>query len=179
MDKGVYNKFLRMTLKELKNEYYQCDKSDMIKKNILKKIITNKQEIEKNEISKEKKIKSDIDEKVDNLIKLKEINEQKKHLAKIKEFENLMKQRGEMEKCWESNKTTSKIDPRYKTEVETDFTNNKLMERLNCELDFRINDKQKSRDFIKPYDTSNNGNLIELDDTDVPVNNFSSKRLLR
>ncbi len=176
MDKGIYNKFLRMTLKELKNEYYQCDKSDMIRRNILKKIILNKQEIGTN---KEKKIKNDIDEKVENLIKLKEISDQKKHLAKMKEFEILMKQRGEMEKCWEFNKATSKIDPRYKNEVETDFTNNKLMERLNCELDFRINDNQKLRDFIKPYDTSNNGNLIELDNIDVPVNNFSSKRMLR
>jgi len=175
MDKGIYNKFLNMSSTELKKEYQKCDDSEIIKKKMLKKIIMDKKEITMKQYD-EQQLQKNVDKQIDNLIRMKEMNEQKKQLSKMKEFEKIMKQRGNMEQYWESHKTVSKIDPLYKNEVENDFTNNKLMERLNCELDFRINDGQKTRDFIKPYDMTNEGNLLK--DEDVPINNFSSKRLL-
>lgn len=95
-----------MSIEQLKKEYYNCDKDDIIKKNAIKKLIKYK--------NKEDKINA----KMDNLIKL----TQKK-----------------------SNRYEKNI-----SEIGVDFSNNKLMERLNSELDFRINDT-KSKDIIKPY----------------------------
>ena len=176
MEKGLYNKISNMTLLELKEEYYKCDDDDTVKKQILKKLIRNKKiEDEKKKLHNEK-IQADVDKNLTRIIKLKEIRERER---KIEEYENFMKKRGNMEKYWESHKGERQFDPRFKTELEQDHTNNKLMERLNCELDFRINEKSKSRDIIKPYSSANDGNYVEFEKTTISPTNFSSKRLLR
>ena len=90
------------------------------------------------------------------------------------EMEKILERRGKMEKHWESNREG--LDNKFKQELEQDFTNNKLMERLNCELDFRINEK-KSKDTIKPYSEMVGGNYTEFKKNSIPKN-FSSKRLL-
>ncbi len=176
MEKGLYNKVANMTLLELKEEYYLCDDDDTVKKQILKKLIKNKKIDEEKKKINDEKLRADVDKNLSKIIKLKEMREREK---KIEEYENLMKKRGTMEKYWESNKGEKMIDPRFKTELEQDHTNNKLMERLNCELDFRINEKTKSRDVVKPYSSANDGNYVEFEKTAITPTNFSSKRLLR
>lgn len=175
MNRGMYERVSNMDILELKEEYYKCDDDDKVKKQILKKMIKNKQLEEKNKQIKEDKIRMDADKSLSRLIKIKQIREREK---KIEEYENIMKKRGSMEKHWESHQGENRIDPRFKTELEQDHTNNKLMERLNCELDFRINDGQKSRDIIKPYSMAG-GNYNNFEKLSIPPTSFSSKRLLR
>ena len=43
-----------------------------------------------------------------------------------------------------NRKWNKRADPKYAREVEKDFANNKLMERMNSELDFRIHGPDKS-----------------------------------
>lgn len=69
----------------------------------------------------------------------------------------LEKTRGKLEKVWEGHKT---YDPRYIKYQKEDIMNNRLMERLNSEIDFRI-DGDNKRIIEKPFDVN------EPDDTDV------------
>jgi len=176
MAHGLYNKVSNMSLLELKEEYYKCDDDDTVKKQILKTLIKNKKIEDKQKELYEKKLKADTDKTLTRIIKLKEIREREK---KLEEYENIMQKRGNMEKHWESHKEQHQIDPRFKTELEQDYTNNKLMERLNSELDFRINEKSKSQDVVKPYSSMTDGNYIEFEKNTISPTNFSSKRLLR
>lgn len=73
-------------------------------------------------------------------------------------------------------------DPRYVKMVEQDFSNNKLMERMNGELDFRLNGIDKDT-ILKPYsqvdeDTGDYVSIKKFDNYAVPGNNFSSSRFL-
>lgn len=170
-NKAEYDKLNDMSLKQLKHEYKKC-KSDDTRKNIIKKIVKKKL-VEKELMEKE------INEKVNNLIRIKDIHEKENKIKKLKDFEKIMKQRGYMEKVWESNRKTKQIDTKFKIELENDFTNNKLMERLNSELGFRINEK-KSKEIIKPfYQYSNSKEDSDSESKDEPITNFSSKRLIR
>ena len=84
-----------------------------------------------------------------------------------------------------------KIDTKFTTELEKDSANNKLMERLNSELDFRTaQDKKKHRVIAKPYhDNSNDtqlmsrtydgGELYNIGLNDIPNDDFSSTRLIK
>lgn len=155
-----------MPLPELKCEYRSCGVDDEVKKLILKKII--RQKIEKqNEYMHFKKRNENI--AFDNLIALKNKNNPK---------QTIYQKRGEMEKCWESHKKDSTVDPRFKDELESDFTNNKLMERLNVELDFRLNGKNE-KVFDKPYADNDYGDYVPVKDFDkfaVTRHSFSSTR---
>jgi hypothetical protein len=73
-------------------------------------------------------------------------------------------------------------DPRYVKTVEQDFSNNKLMERMNGELDFRLNGIDKDT-IIKPYSQTDedNGDYVSVKKFKhygIPGDNFSSKRFL-
>lgn len=154
--------FLNMSLDKLKDEYYNCD--DKVTKMILKKII--KQKSEQRKIKKEKS-----DAIIDNLILLKT-----KHIEKriTSEKQQVYQKRGPMEQHWESHKTDRAIDPKFKNELTSDLTNNKLMERLNIELDFRINGK-KEKIIDKPYIDSDYGDYLSVKDFDryaIPRNSF-------
>lgn len=130
-------KLMKMSLEELKIEYYSCDDKNTAQKDIIKQIANKKKLAKKNAKKDNKNINIDID------IILK---------SKQKVDNTFIKKRGHMEKCWESHKTRfGDLEPQYKEEVEKDFTNNKLMERLNCEVDFRINGNKK-KEILKPYD---------------------------
>lgn len=168
---GKYDKIREMTLSELKSEYRSCDENDIVKKQILKKLIKNKIQ-ENNKVALFNKVmENEINDRVDNLVKIKEAkNKQRKKIEERK----ILESRGKMEKYWEQN--NKGIDNKFKNELEHDFTNNKLMERLNCELDFRING-EKSRDTVKPYSEMTGGNYTEFKKNSIPKN-FSSRRLL-
>jgi hypothetical protein len=167
MDKNLFNKYIDMSLTNLKKEYKKCDKDNTSKRNMLKTII--KKHIKKNTSQDDKS-------KFDQINKLKKIN-------------HLVEKRGHMEKHWESHKQNDNSNSVLQDEINMDFSNNKLMERLNCELDFRINEK-KSKEIIKPYemygdyessssdleDYSENEQYIQPKD---PCVKKSSRRLLR
>lgn len=175
-----YNKINNMTLDQLKEEYYNCDKNDKVKRQILKKIIRNKLELKKEEYLEEKIMMKDIDDKLNNLVNLKLSAEKDKKIQKIKQLDQVIKKRGNMEQYWESNQTIDKIDDKFKPEIEYDHSNNKLMERLNYELDFRIYGS-KSKDIIKPYSNQDEGNFRDFEKYSVPLDEdniletFSSK----
>lgn len=171
---GKYDEIENLSLSELKQQYYNCENN--VQKIIIKKIFINKTLYEKDKIIKAKKedelLKKQINEKLDNLILLKEISEKDKHIKKIKkkqklekeynkEYNNILNKRGYMERYWETNQKFTKIDPKFKTEIEEDFNNNKIMERLNSELDFRMNDKKRTN-IIKPYSDVNDGNYKDF-----------------
>ncbi len=170
---GKYEQIKNMSISELKEQYYECSDSDTVKKQILKKLIKNKIKIEKEYAIEEKQMKDDIDKKLDNLIKMKENTEKDKKNKQLKGIEQIIKKRGNMEQYWESNQQTDKIDPRFKPEIELDHSNNKLMERLNYELDFRIHG-QKTKDVIKPYSGTDDGNYKEFEKYSIPTDNFST-----
>lgn len=180
MSTNKFNQFQNMSISELKDEYYKCDDiTNSVKKQILKKLIKLKMSNEKEEkkllekrIEQQKKADEELNKKMDNIIKMRELAERDK---KIK-LDPIIKKRGNMEQYWESNQVTQKIDPRLKNEIETDHSNNKLMERLNCELDFRINE-ERSKNVIKPFSTQDSGNFKEFEKYSVPPNDFSNRRL--
>lgn len=175
---GKYDQINNMSVKELKSEYYNCSDSDTVKKQILKKIIRNKilseREKKKEEKQEDEKIQKEINEKLNNLIKIKENAEKDKHKKKLKELDPVIKTRGNMEQYWESNQNIDSIDERFRPEIELDHSNNKMMERLNFELDFRIHG-ERSKDVIKPYSGADDGNFKEFEKYSIPVNSFSRK----
>jgi len=97
---------------------------------------------------------------MDKLIKLKEISNKNKE----KRMEPIIKKRGNLEKYWETSKSCDWSDPRFNKELNGDQSNNKMMERLNCELDFRVNKKKKkTSNIIKPYDDSDDNDDSDSD----------------
>lgn len=171
---GKYDKIKEMSLSQLKKEYRSCDDDDNVKKQILKKLIKNKIHEDAQIASLNKSMQNEIDDKLNTLIKIKELKDKQHKADKMGELERVLEKRGKMEKYWEANRKG--IDNKFKTELEQDFTNNKLMERLNCELDFRIND-EKSKETIKPYSELTGGNYTEFKRQSIPKN-FSSRKML-
>ena len=155
-----------MSLKDLEKELKKCDNVEYFKKGILQKLINKKlREQEK----KEMEFKNKINDKVEKLLKIKKIKENESQLKKLKEFDKLISKR-------ESAKQLQ-IDPKLKDPIELDYLNNKLMERLNSELDFRVRGG-KTKEIMKPYDiTECNGYWKEEEKN--PINNFNSNKRKR
>lgn len=66
--------------------------------------------------------------------------------------ESIMRQRGRMERAFR-NKDLD--DPKYAQYIQGDKLNNKMMERLNSEIDFRMQGVDR-RTVIKPFEENNN-----------------------
>lgn len=190
---GIYNEFKLMTLEELKDEYYNCKDKDKVKKQILKKIIKERIEKEKQQKElREREIKknkssdsgnnsdnnsnSKTSELIDKLINLKNNAEKEKQIKKIKDLEPVIQKRGNMEQYWESYQNEKEIDKRFIKEINIDHSNNKLMERLNGELDFRIHGDHSKDDIIKPYSDLNEGNYKDFEKYTIPISSFTQKR---
>jgi hypothetical protein len=188
MSDSYCSKIMKMSLEDLKSEYYNCSSSDKAKKEIIKQVARRKKEILNDQKrSKHKKEDYEVNQNINKILSYK----QKIAGEQQQEREKLVQKRGHMERYWESNQTREKeLEPHYKLEVERDYTNNKLMERLNSELDCKINEKKKSKEILKPYDNdddemyekSHNLNVPTNSNyntkLEAPVNNFSSKRLI-
>lgn len=83
-------------------------------------------------------------------------------------IEILKNKRGYGEDKWES--LDKKIPDEYSRLIEEDQMNNRLMERLNSEIDFRLQDDQEN-EIAKPYDDHNNYDMkIENIDTFAKFN---------
>lgn len=138
-------KLMKMSLEQLKIEYYSCDKKNVAQKEMIKQIAKKKKNAKL--LEKQKKEKTDFTANICTILKSKKTQ---------KPDETFVKKRGKIEQLWESHATRfGNLEPQYREEVEKDFTNNKLMERLNCEVDFRINGKPNKKEILKPYDDKN------------------------
>ena len=186
-----------LSLKKLREELLECENSTkriLIKKLIkLKKDLINKEKRDLIERQiREKLAHDEIETCVDELIKTNSIN--------IKNDAPIMASRTidrVIDRAIDSPiDNTNFIDNKIlKDELEHDITNNKLMDRLNCELDFRKSGYDKNY-IDKPYMDNtfmvnaggNNTNLFnskneylqfsEFDKYVIPNTDFSSERLL-
>ena len=136
---------------------------DPIKKVLLKKFIDikiNEDNYNNKDLKVKSKSKKNIDQNkkiLDDILKKQEesLNELDK-LTETKQKEEtndnkdeiLVKIRGKNEKLFKNN---NKIDSKYMKYIEMDQLNNKLMERLNSEIDFRMEGNNKSI-IEKPFD---------------------------
>lgn len=157
-------KLMKMSLEELKVEYYSCDDKNVAQKEIIKQVANKKkaQKEKQKEMKELKKLKLSQKNDINTILKSKQ---------KSKPDETFIKKRGHIEQYWESHQTRfGGLEPQYREEVEKDFTNNKLMERLNCEVDFRVNGNKK-KEILKPYDDND-------DNSDDERNVIGARRLI-
>jgi hypothetical protein len=165
-----------ISLRKLKEKLAQCDKKDISRLNLIKKLIKAKEEYL---VKKQKEIQ------VEESIRKKEADDL---LDKI--F-------GEMEEKQQPLQDTHKFsqddetDMRLKDQVKYDYTNNRLMDRMNSELDIRINGRNK-REIIKPYADSsdlysyksqliNSNDYVDINDDNIfgiPNTNFSTVNII-
>jgi len=134
---------------------------DPVKRVLLKRFIdikmnetTNMRVKSKKNVDQNKKILDNIlRQREDSLKELDKLKESKTE-QKDEDEENdiLVKNRGKNEKLFKNN---NKIDSKYIKYIETDQMNNKLMERLNSEIDFRSEGINKSI-IEKPFDENEN-----------------------
>lgn len=139
----------KMPIRELIKEYKNCDPHNEAKKIILNKIIKEKIDI----INKNKQeFNNNLNDMINSRKQKESDNKKEKH---------------------------TQVDQRFKQHLEHDFKNNKLMERLNIELDFRVNGIDE-KSIVKPYADVDCGDFVSVKDFDsssIPKNNFSSRRL--
>jgi hypothetical protein len=137
MSENLRNK----SLKDLRRELLECSDKP-IKKSLIKKLIKEKEKEKEKVNEKEDELifsECSEDNNDETLSKLIELNKEKE----IVETDN-------------NQYFKSPYDNKFKKEIEKDYTNNKLLDRMNSELDFRINGKQQ-KIFDKPYiDETNN-----------------------
>jgi len=107
-------------------------------------------EMEYESIMKEQK--NSLDE-LDKIAKMKAYSEIINDNRKDKDQKALIKTRGDKEKMWESKGI---YDPKYIEYQKDDEMNNKLMERLNSEIDFRMDDPRRTK-IEKPFNDDLDG----------------------
>ena len=66
-----------------------------------------------------------------------------------KDVDSLLNQRGRMEKVFQNEALS---DPNYAKYLREDKMNNRLMERLNSEIDFRMHSDNNKRVIVKPFE---------------------------
>jgi hypothetical protein len=99
-----------------------------------------------------KQQKESLDE-LDKLSKIKAYSEMIDDNRKDKDRKDIVKKRGKTETMWQNGDV---YDPKYIEYQKDDVMNNKLMERLNSEIDFRMDDPHKTK-IEKPFnDTLDN-----------------------
>lgn len=126
------------------------------------------------------------EEKVENalevLMEQKEEEEEEAEAYQRILNDNIREKQKERHDRENNRKWNKRADPKYAREVEKDFANNKLMERMNSELDFRIHGPDKSH-MSKAFsqDDEDNGDYVSVKKFKkygIPSDNFSSKRML-
>jgi hypothetical protein len=172
-------KYEKMSIKELKLEMKQC--GNPIKKKLLKKLIEFK-ESEKPINNKQEELEPEEDI-FEELIKHQVKINNKENSENLENLENL-----EYQNQVYDEKRTKDI----KTMMTKDMANNKMMERLNGELTFRINgfdkkyidkpyvdydDIKKDKRVVQTFNTDDQVSYISKSNThDIPITDFSSKR---
>ena len=149
------------TSTEIEQDIKKC--KDPIKKSILNSIYklkiyndTEEKIIKNNEYKKNiNKIINEQHKNIDKLDNIKKFEVYRKILDDNKKDNNklsLLFKRGKNEEMWNTIN-----DPEYIKYIQEDVNNNRLMERLNSEIDFRKN-SVKSKKFIKPFDKLSDNN---------------------
>lgn len=186
--------YLKMSIKELYQESKKYD-SNISKKNIIKQIIENKIKLEKIENEHRKNIKERLSKTIND-------NDDNKTNILLEELLNLNDEKISLPEndnhhqnnvnFINNNVDNINIDKKFKEEIDKDYKNNKLMERLNSELIFR-NNTEKSKMFNnleKPYlsnqnmfDSFNSSNQIAtINDKEafgLPSTDFTSQGILK
>ena len=174
---GKLNELKNMTIEELKDEYYTTSKNDVVKKEMLKKLIKSK-------ISEKKAILNNKIQTNDVVEKNKKVTQSTKstkstYSAKSSDSSekiDLVNNHNKSNKFNKSDQSDQSdkhdISENMLKEIGVDFSNNKLMERLNCELDFRVYG-DKSTQIIPPY-SNVGGNLKEFDNENN-IKRFTNK----
>ncbi len=195
MDQNSINRSIDQIVQDIKNT------SDPFKKVILQEILKLKlrqrdahepndiNSVESTDFKDDRKNKPKtyddiLKDQEDSLDSLNKINKLKAYQDLINENEKdniekvLDKKRGKNEKYWRTkDNASSSIDPKYAKYVEQDHANNKLMERLNCEVDFRLDGEgHRKCQIIKPFENnmSDNDNLTDTFATFEPIGNKSN-----
>lgn len=128
------------------------DKDDVIDEKTKEKIDSAKKEL-KHILSQQKKGLADLDkmEKIKAYLQIIDTN-QKEADKKI-----IIAGRGAREKQWEGGTI---YDPKYAKYQKDDTMNNRMMERLNSEIDFRTDDDAKIK-VIKPFDDDDKEDITD------------------
>lgn len=112
---------------------------------------------------------------LEKLNKIKAYAELVQETQKEKDQEIITNIRGKNEKVWNSD---TLYDPKYAKYVKEDVVNNKLMERLNSEIDFRHDEGDKQL-MEKPYDDNYGGSdmfaKFDTNDNENGKNNKNKK----
>ncbi len=139
--------------------------------------INNKKNIIYSENDDQNEIKSILKRQENGLIELDKANKKKAYEDLLNENnkENdkniIQKIRGKGEERWNND---TLYDSQYTKYVKEDLMNNKLMERLNTEIDFRHNNGKKIQ-IQKPFDENKEENIIESFARFEPMPNISKK----
>jgi hypothetical protein len=169
-----YEKFKYMSYRQLKNELLRCSDNPH-KERIIREVMKDKAiryKLRKREISNSKNI---------NYANIEFSSDEDIVGTILNDIDNT---------SYNSNNNSSydsdikKIDPIYKEEIEKDFVNNSLMDRMNSELDLRSirnrnrNNKNKNnKEFMSPFEDSVGDNYAPFS-SKKKINNFSNKRFL-
>ncbi len=157
MDFGLYN----MSFSELKQELHKSiEGNDNIKEHIIRKLM---------------------EEKYREYIIKKNRNNQKKKMLKMKSKENnkiidsLFVDDGQVDNDDDNNMQ------KFTSEMEKDFVNNSLMDRLNGEIEL-LNKKttKKTKGVVPPFDNSSNiiSNYASLDTLGMKKKTFDTRKLV-
>jgi hypothetical protein len=103
-------------------------------------------------------------DKLERLKKIKAYEQLLNDNLKEKDMNEIERRRGEGERKWGTVGTMGKLNPEYKKYMEEDGMNNKLMERLNSEIDFRLSGDNRTI-ISKPFD---NEGMNDQTDTFAP-----------
>jgi len=144
--------------------------NDILKHRIKKLAQINKLKKNVNKI----KLKHKVDNILDTFIK---VNEDDKHNQNI-----ILQNEKEKEIKIKQDKNYNKIiDPKFENELKNDFSNNKLMERMNSEL-YNFNKTKKNNIILEPFSkelSDEYSNINNFENYTIPKNDFTTNRLLK
>lgn len=146
----------------LKIKLMQMSDVQTKQKNVQYETIKKKRENAKKSEVINPELKTILKKKETSLDELEEISRKKAYdeLLKENKLENdkkmLRKTRGNNEKNWNSNNI---YDPKYAKYLKDDSMNNKLMERLNSEIDFRMDDTKAGIE--RPFEKMDENDIME------------------
>jgi hypothetical protein len=132
------------------------DDEDQKSKNTKNRKSVTKSKAEK-EIENIMKDQQESISELDRLAKIKAYSEMLAENKKETDQRTIEQKRGKTEKMWQSRDI---YDPRYVKYAKEDSVNNKMMERLNSEIDFRTDDGKRTK-IEKPF-----GDDDDVDGTD-------------
>jgi hypothetical protein len=157
----ILKKFLDIKVKAEYGENARADLSFLIKKKKNQNTSAHAQAQVREDVDKE--LDEIIESQNTSLSELEKINKIKAYAELISENKKdndkkiIENTRGRVEKQWE---TDDLYDPRYIKYVKEDSMNNKMMERLNSEIDFRLNESNKIS-IEAPFDADDENNNID------------------